>query len=265
MFSENDVQVLVVTTQKNDGLELYRRMNLQTDAVISNQGNEVSYKENILNGKKIQFVSNSHKGVGKNRNMALAYADRQICILADDDMHYQDSYAKKIVKYFNKIPKADIIIFNIETIGHETRARKMIRKTHRVYKWNCLKYGAARIAVRLDRLKYANVHFSTLFGGGAKYSAGEDSLFLIECLNKGLKIYAVPILIADIKQEESSWFNGYDKKYFYDKGVLYKQISKYGCYAFCVLDIIRHRKLYKSNLSMIQIYKTMLEGMKARI
>lgn len=55
MFSENDVQVLVVTTQKNDGLELYRRMNLQTDAVISNQGNEVSYKENILNGKKFNL------------------------------------------------------------------------------------------------------------------------------------------------------------------------------------------------------------------
>ena len=33
-------------------------------------------------------------------------------------------------------------------------------------------------AVRRERLQAANITFSLLFGGGAKYSNGEDSLFL---------------------------------------------------------------------------------------
>ena len=62
--------------------------------------------------------------------------------------------------------------------------------------------------------------FSTLYGGGAKFSSGEDSLFIRDAMRKGLKMYTCPLVIAEVKQEESSWFKGYNDKFFIDKGVL---------------------------------------------
>ena len=41
----------------------------------------------------------------------------------------------------------------------------------------------------------AHITFSLLFGGGAKYSNGEDSLFLKDCLKYGLVVYAVPVCV----------------------------------------------------------------------
>lgn len=264
MYSLEDIEVLIVTTDREDCISLYNQMNIKTDAIISNQNNKSNYSIEKKGNNTIRIISNCHKGVGKNRNTAISYADKPICILADDDMFYEDNYANMIAESFNRIPNADIIIFNIVTIGKKTRERKVIEQTKRVRKWNCLKYGAARIAFKLDRLNYANVHFSSLFGGGAKYSAGEDSLFIIDCLKKGLKIYAVPIEIAKIRQDSSSWFQGYTEKYFFDKGVLYKQISKYGCYFFCLFDIIRHYKKYQTELKPFQVYRLMMKGFKVK-
>ena len=58
-------------------------------------------------------------------------------------------------------------------------------------------------------------------GGGAKYSNGEDSLFLRDCLKAGLRIYAHTVCIGEEIERESTWFSGYHEKFFKDRGVLY--------------------------------------------
>ena len=83
-----------------------------------------------------------------------------------------------------------------------------------------MRYGTPRVAIKKSSMDKACLSFSTLFGGGAKYSSGEDSLFIRDAIRKGLKIYYCPIVIAKVKQEQSSWFKGYNDKYFIDKGVL---------------------------------------------
>lgn len=89
-----------------------------------------------------------------------------------------------------------------------------------------MKYGAVRIAVRTQKLRQANIYYSLLFGGGAMYSSGEDSLFIAECIRKGLRVYTNPTLIGHVSQEKSTWFKGYTNKYFIDKGVLFASLSK---------------------------------------
>ncbi len=55
------------------------------------------------------------------------------------------------------------------------------------------------------------------------YSWGEDTLFLKELIEKGLKLYKSPIRIASVDMSDSTWFKGYNEKYFKDKGHLSKQ------------------------------------------
>lgn len=66
--------------------------------------------------------------------------------------------------------------------------------------------------------------FNLLFGGGAKYSCGEDSIFLAGVLKAGLKVWTIPGYIGTVTHGDSTWFNGYTDKYLYDKGVLMRNI-----------------------------------------
>lgn len=85
-----------------------------------------------------------------------------------------------------------------------------------------MRYGTVRIAARRNSLIKHNITFNQNFGGGSKYGSGEDTLFLTECLKAKLNIYAVPEYIGTIKDErESTWFKGFNEKYFMDKGALF--------------------------------------------
>lgn len=97
------------------------------------------------------------------------------------------------------------------------------------------------------------------FGGGTEHSHGEDNIFLAECLNKGLRIHAVPEYIATLTAErQSTWNNGYDEKYISDQGYLYKTISKRWWRLLCLQDAIRRHKSY--GMTWRETYDCMITG-----
>ena len=216
----SNVQVLVACMhQTNDSL--YKEMNLQTDAILANQSDEYSYVlYTQADGNRVELISTADRGVGKNRNKALMNASGKYLMCSDQDLIYVDGYEKIVEDAFVQCPRADIIVFNLEYMNRFTPSRKEDMKFKKVHLWNCMRYGTARVAMRKEAIYKACICFSTLYGGGAKYSSGEDSLFIRDAFRKGLKMYTSPIVIAKVKQESSSWFQGYTDKYFKDKGVL---------------------------------------------
>ena len=214
------IEVLVACMHQKDD-SLYSIMNLQTDAVFANQCDEFGYKEYLQpNGATVKLVSTADRGVGKNRNKALMFASGDYLLFADEDMVYVDGYDKMVEEAFNKCPKADIVVFRLEYLNRFTTGRSDVKKYKKLHFWNSMRYGTARVAIRKAALDKACISFSVLYGGGAKYSCGEDSLFITDALKKGLKLYAAPRIIAQVKQETSTWFTGYNDKFFIDKGVL---------------------------------------------
>ncbi len=214
------IQVLVACMRQSDD-SLYKTMNLQTDAVLANQCDIYEYREfTEPDGSTVQLVSTNDRGVGKNRNKALSFATGEYLLCSDQDMIYVDGYADIVESAFRKCPNADIIVFRLEYLNRFTPQRKETEKFCRVHIWNCMRYGTARVAMRKGAVEKACLSFSTLYGGGARFCSGEDSLFISEAIRKGLKMYVCPIVIAKVKQEESSWFKGYNDKFFIDKGVL---------------------------------------------
>lgn len=251
----------LVSSMYQENYNLVSQMNIQTDAIIINQGNinkidEFKYKEN-----NIRFLSFNERGVGLSRNTALMRAKGDICIFADEDLEYVDGYEKIIVNEFLKNPSADIILFNVLSNNPE-RPNYIIKKQNKVKLYNCLRYGAVRIAIKTQKVKEANIYFSLMFGGGAKYSCGEDSLFLAQCISKGLKVYTSPEIIGCVSQEDSTWFKGYTDKFFIDKGVFFYNFSKKFSYLLCLQFVIRHYKLFKKEKSIIEAYKLMCIGIK---
>jgi glycosyltransferase involved in cell wall biosynthesis len=236
-------------------------MNIQSDVIVINQSDRNYFDEFMHKDNKIKFLSFNERGIGLSRNNAFMRATADICLFADDDVTYVDDYKESILMSFKNNPKADIILFNVPSTNPDRPSHQTTKKG-RVRLFNCLKYGAVRIAVRTEKVREENIHFSLLFGGGAKYGSGEDSLFIFECIKKGLKVYAEPKVIGYVSQESSSWFNGYTDKFFIDKGVLFACLSKRLAWLLCLRFVIRQRNLFKSNKSVKEAFKLMIEGTK---
>ena len=112
-------------------------------------------------------------------------------------------------------------------------------------------------------MKY--IYFNLNFGGGTTYSAGEDVLFVRDCLRKKCKIYAVPDTLASLNDErDSSWFKGYNEKYFFDKGVFLKIAHPKLCSLFALYLVIKHKE-YRSerNSNIRQIYRLIKKGIRS--
>ena len=212
------LQVLVSSVGQ-DVKTLPEKMNLQCDAIIINQTDKNEFCEFDYKGHHIKAYSFAEKGVGLSRNSALLRADGDVVLFSDEDIVYDDGYADKILNEFEAHPEADMLLFNMR-VGAE-RATYYNNDFHAIHIWNAGRYPTYSFAARREVLHKANVTFSLLFGGGAKYSNGEDSLFLKDCLKWGMKIFAEPIEIGAETVRESTWFKGYTEKFFYDRGYLY--------------------------------------------
>lgn len=242
------LQVLVASMHQTDFSKV-ETMNLSSDAIIANQADNYAYEEQSYPFGTVRMITTSQRGVGKNRNTALDLANGEIILIADDDIRYKDDYVNSVIGEFERIPQADAIVFNISTLGESTY-RRQNETSKRVRLFNALNYGAVRIAVRREKLERAGICFSLNFGGGALYSAGEDSLFIAEMIRKGLRIYTSSIVIAEVDQTSSTWFKGYNHKYFYDKGALFRALFGRLSYIYAAQDFLRHLNEYqKSDLT----------------
>lgn len=256
------VEVLCATMQQVDFKKI-DEMNIQSDVVYANQAGRTGYEEYSFGEHCAKMITTNTRGVGINRNISLLYAKGEYLLFSDDDLRYVDGYSTIIEKAFSEYPKADCIIFNINTVGSDIKRRKN-EKVKRVHWYNALNYGTARVAVKKNAVKREAIMFNTNFGGGTPFSCGEDTLYIVEMLRKGLKIYTYPQTIATVDQTDSTWFCGYNEKYYYDKGVLYASISKTFAKLLCLQDLMRHPNYKKNGLTFKTAYRFMKKGIKNR-
>lgn len=255
------MRVQVLASVMNQSFEtIAGRMRLASDAVIINQCDRLDMEEKEDNGHLLRFYSFPDRGVGRSRNEALLRADGDICLFSDGDIVYEPGYADAIVKEFEQNPAADMILFNI-TVEEERRTYHITQRK-RVRWYNCGRYGAVSFAVRRDSLLASGVTFSLLFGGGAKYSAGEDSLFLREFMKKGYRVYTAPVTIGREEAGESTWFAGYNEKFFRDRGVLYSYLYGKLAFAMGLRFLLAHRDRLCSEAGVKQAFLWMKAGIR---
>ena len=246
--------------QNND--EILEKMKVNSDIIVCNQHDKKIEKKvyNKLN-YNVEWYDLPEKGVGLNRNNALMRSSADICLIADDDVTYVDNYDKIVLEAFENNPKADVILFNI--FSDSKNKRFLCNRKMKINRFNCGRFGGVRIAFRRLRVLKNSISFNLLFGGGAKFTAGEDVMFIRDCIRKGLNVIAVPDYILKLREErESTWFKGYDKKFFNDLGTSY--VYHYGpfAYFFANVQLYRKRKIWLVNIKSEMARKWIKEGIK---
>lgn len=251
---------LLVSAVNQEPRALAEQMNISSDAIIINQGDSFAYDEFERKGHKIRAFSFKERGVGLSRNNALLRADSDICLFSDEDIVYRDGYEQLVLEEFRKNPKADMILFNIDVA--ESGRTYHIDSHGRVRVHNSGRYPTYSFAIKTQKMHGRNITFSLLFGGGAKYSNGEDSLFLREALKKGLKVYKAPVTLGAETERESTWFNGYHEKFFFDRGVLYHYL--YGRLAglIALRFLLKHKDVMCQEIPWKKAYAIMKNGIR---
>lgn len=206
---------------------------------------------------KVEYLESKDRGLSKSRNMAIANATADICILCDNDVEYVDDYEQLINNAFVQYPDADVIVFYIK---RKEKPVPNYPSARRMNYLSVLKIFSPEIAFRRENI--SDIRFNEEFGAGAKYIMGEENIFLYECLKKHKKIYYVPVKIAELREEESTWFKGYNEKFFVSRGANYAAMSKMLSLALIYQFAFRKKALYSDNMTTKEALKYMLKGRK---
>ena len=241
-------------------LSIAQRMNIRCGAVIANQAD----REEILNETneygEIKMVTTSTRGVGLNRNVALLAATADILLFSDDDVVYHDDMPQEVLKAFAQLPSADVIVFGMDMLQGGKIVERRHSDTRRLHVWDSMRFGTYRIAVRRQAVIDHNLTFHQRFGGGCPFSAGEDSLFLKACFDHKLKVYSHSYTLGTCCKDTSSWFVGYNAKYFYDKGVLLRKLFPHSAYLAALYFGVRFKR--KTDLGVFRRLRLIYSGVR---
>ena len=255
---------VLLSTMHQLNMDIVSSCNIKTDAVIVNQCNEDNYFFEQRGSQRIEWINSSERGLSKSRNRALLSSSADICLLCDEDVVYYDNYEEIILKAFKELPQADVIIFDIDEVG-TTDKREKANVISKVPFYRT--FGSVHIAFKRKSIVENNIKFDENFGAGSgMYSMAEDALLFRKFTINKLRVYRYPATISKVVFEESTWFEGFNERYFYDTGAYLMAAYPRMCHLLKWYYPIR--LIGKSKLTIIKMIKSInlgIEGYKKRL
>ena len=242
--------------QKDDAL--IQKARLSGNVVVVNQCSEEGYAEYPTKSGLAKIYFSKERGLTKSRNMAIKNSTADICLLCDDDELFVDGYEDKILMAYEMVPQADVVIFKM--VNRPASFKNQVRRLRFPL---TLKVSSWQISFRRASLLEKNIYFDELLGAGTGNGGEEELKFLTDCEKAGLKIYYVPVEIASVAQESSTWFCGFTEKFFENRGATTRYILGV-CFAslYAVYYILFKRRLYVDSISMNQAFRSIFRGIK---
>lgn len=258
--------VVLISCMHQKDKSIIERTGIQTDVVVVNQCDEDKIEEYTFINKagkecKVKFINTTERGLSRSRNMALKNAWGDYCIFADDDEILAEGYELIIQSAFERNPKADIVAYNYKDLNPRLKNnyKKPITKEQEAPKNHCYTSGA--LSFKLSRIILKEIWFDPRIGAGSGIiSAGEESVWLTLARKRGLKVYQCPEFITTLSQANSTWFNGYNEKYFYDLGA--NLTARYGWIKYIYQFYYPYRLHKETKLSIWKQLYYINAGMK---
>lgn len=246
-------------------MKIAGRTGIRTCALIINQCPQAEYSDDASSNTcyaqnsscgNIRMLNTNTRGLSKSRNWAIQHAGGDVCLLCDDDEQLDSSYEKVILKAYEALSDADIICFRISN-----QPSRLKQKTQRLTKWTAMRIASWQITFRRESILKSGIRFDEDMGAGTGNGGGEEVKFLRDCIKAGLKAYYVPKSIGTVAQSESTWFRGFDRDFFYKRGITNRYMLGlpvsilYAAYYTMV-----KRDLYKEYVTPWQSFKYTLDG-----
>ncbi|MCF7203584.1 glycosyltransferase family 2 protein [Pseudomonas oligotrophica] len=252
---------ILISTMNQANYDLLDSMRINSDCVVVNQCGKDSFEEFSYRGHKVKWINSSEIGLSRSRNLAIKNSSADICVLADDDLIYVEGYADLVVSQYDKMQDADLLAFVVEGIDRVFKTYPA--NTQRLNFISSMKVSSVQISFKRKKFVDNGISFKEEFGAGSTFYVGEENIMLSDCWRIGLGMYFVPLKIADIILGSSTWFEGFNKRYFIAKGACFAAMSKPLAVLLIVQFALRKQRLYKNESTLVQALKNMLKGRKA--
>lgn len=264
-----NLEVLISCMNQQD-MRIAEQTGIQTDALIVNQCPQAEcsddasldrYAIEVQNGSRgtIRMIRTITRGLSKSRNLAIQHAVGDVCLLCDDDEQLDSSYEDTILNAYSELPDADIICFRISN-----QPSRLTQKTQRLTKWTAMRIASWQITFRRESILKRGIQFDENMGAGTGNGGGEEVKFLRDCIKAGLKSYYVPKSIGTVAQTDSTWFRGFDRDFFYKRGITNRyMLGLLVSILYAAYYTMVKRDLYKEYVTPWQSFKYTVDGIIA--
>ena len=141
----------------------------------------------------VTVVTLDCRGISRNRNHAMAQSTADLCLVADDDLHYTADQLRSVIKVFESNPDVELAAFRYS--GPDNRYYPATEADLSV---RCPKgYSPVCFELAFRREVGGRVGFNELAGpGDHPLQAGEDDFFLLQAQRRGVRCRFFPITIT---------------------------------------------------------------------
>lgn len=259
-----NLEVLISCMNQQD-MKIAGRTGIRTCALIINQCPQAEYSDDASSNTcyaqnsscgNIRMLNTNTRGLSKSRNLAIQHAVGDVCLICDDDEQLDSTYEKIILKAYEALPDADIICFRISN-----QPSRLKQETQRLTKWTAMRIASWQITFRRESILKSGIRFDEDMGAGTGNGGGEEVKFLRDCIKAGLKAYYVPKSIGIVAQTDSTWFKGFDRDFFYKRGITNRyMLGLPVSILYAAYYTLVKRDLYKEYVTPWQSFKYTLDG-----
>ena len=262
---------VLISCINQENMQIIKDTGICTDATIINQCFEDHFKgiddrhdlqvvPSGNNGEhRFRMLTTDTKGLSVSRNLAIQHAEGDVCLLCDDDEKLYSDYRDTILDAYLELPDADIICFRISN-----QPSRLKQETQRLTKWTAMRIASWQITFRRESIIKRGIRFDEDMGAGTGNGGGEEVKFLRDCIKAGLKAYYVPKSIGTVAQTESTWFKGFDRDFFYKRGITNRyMLGLPVSVLYAAYYTLVKKDLYKEYVTPWQSFKYTLDGIIA--
>ncbi|MGF3141083.1 hypothetical protein ACQV2S_00250 [Facklamia sp. P13064] len=213
--------------------------------ILNQRPKFLSKKSTLATKKNIRWYDIDNKGLSANRNFAISLIDtnNEFVYLTDDDIIIDKNFNEKFSEVVKKNKDIDIFAFNVKKSNGELKENLNIIKN--IGFLSSMKLSSVQLVFRSKVFIDGKIRYDERFGTGAKYKMGEENILLFDLLRKKYKIKYFPIQIGTLMDNESSWFNGFNDKYFFDRGAVFRRMFGHLAIPYSIAFCARKYKIFK--------------------
>jgi glycosyltransferase involved in cell wall biosynthesis len=254
---------ILISTKDRDNLDFLNNIFVNNNAhsnpiLIINQTQNLNFS--CPHSDNINLINVNEIGLSKSRNLAIANAKADICLLADDDIVYENNFESIILNAFNLNPTADIITFKMNDFkGNSFKDYPIIKKHN---KKSLSFVNSVVIAFRRNSIISNKVFFDENFGLGSTFQTADEYVFLRNALNLNLNIVFHNEVILSHPVDSSGKDVASDRILFAKGALFYKY---YNILSFLKLIHYLYLMLKFKYISLGQVINKYLIGVKGII
>jgi len=186
----------------------------------------------------VRVVRLDGKGVAKSRNAAIDNAFGRYLVFADDDIKFDLASLDAITAHFEECKCSLVLGQAVDPSG--SLRKKYPSAPEWLNRFNSAKAATYEMVIRVPAIRARGIRFDENFGAGATNYLGDEYIFIVDMVKRGLKAHFLPITMAvhPTDSSGSGWGKSEDLR---ARSVIFSRVFGPLAFVMRAAFITRHR------------------------